>query len=85
MGTAFRNWHFSQVFVRELISNASDALEKLRHLQLSGKEYTDKEDELEIDIYADEATNSLIIQVWGENETGRSCPIPIEKKPLLYS
>jgi TNF receptor-associated protein 1 len=51
-----------EVFVRELISNASDALEKVRHLQVTGKEITDKEDELEIDIYADEATNTLVIQ-----------------------
>lgn len=51
------------MFVRELISNASDALEKVRHLQVMGKPYSNPEIELEINIYADEATNTLVIQV----------------------
>jgi len=54
-----------EVFVRELISNASDALEKVRHLQVMGKPIADPDQELEINIYADEATNTLVIQDTG--------------------
>jgi molecular chaperone HtpG len=50
--------------VRELISNASDALEKLRHLQLAEKkEITDSELPLEINLTTDTKNNTLIIQV----------------------
>lgn len=54
-----------EVFVRELISNGSDALEKVRHLMVIGKDVIDKGTELDINIYADEATNTLIIQDTG--------------------
>jgi TNF receptor-associated protein 1 len=54
-----------EVFVRELISNASDALEKVRHLQVTGKPLADADKELDINIYADEATNTLVIQDTG--------------------
>lgn len=37
-------------------------MEKVRHLQVTGKNITDKDKELEIQIYADEATNTLIVQ-----------------------
>jgi len=51
-----------EVFIRELISNASDACEKVRHLQVTGKPIADADKDLEIQIYADEATNTLVIQ-----------------------
>jgi len=39
-----------EVFVRELVSNATDALEKMRFLQLTEKEIFDGEVDLEINI-----------------------------------
>lgn len=54
-----------EVFVRELVSNASDALEKLRHLQVTGVETADPELPLEIRLSRDEAANTLTIQDTG--------------------
>ncbi len=50
-----------EIFVRELVSNASDALEKLRHLQLTEKEVFDAEKELEIHIDVDEENKTFTI------------------------
>ncbi len=54
-----------EIFVRELISNASDALEKLRRLQLTEKEVGDDNLELEINVSTDDTKNQLIIQDFG--------------------
>lgn len=50
-----------EVFIRELISNASDALEKLRHEQVVGKEILNSEEELAIRIETDKENNLLTI------------------------
>jgi len=52
-----------EVFLRELVSNASDALEKLRHVQATGTLSGSTEDgsDLEIRITTDEASNTLTI------------------------
>lgn len=50
-----------EVFLRELVSNASDALEKLRHMQVSGEANTSDDIPLEIRITTDEASNTLTI------------------------
>jgi TNF receptor-associated protein 1 len=47
------------VFIRELVSNASDALEKLRHAQVAGAATGDTETPLQIRISTDEATNTI--------------------------
>jgi len=54
-----------QVFIRELISNCSDSLEKLRYLQMSTSELSDTEKEapLEIHIAVDEEKKTFTIQV----------------------
>ncbi|HEY8994814.1 MAG TPA: molecular chaperone HtpG [Lacunisphaera sp.] len=51
-----------EIFVRELVSNASDALEKLRHLQLTEKEIHDADTPLEITITTDETAKTITIQ-----------------------
>jgi molecular chaperone HtpG len=58
-----------EIFVRELVSNASDALEKLRHLQLTEKEVHDDHLPLEIVITTDEAAKILTIQDFGVGMT----------------
>ena len=54
-----------EIFVRELISNASDALEKLRRTQLTEKNVLDENLELEINLNTDESAKQLIIQDFG--------------------
>ncbi|VEU39640.1 unnamed protein product [Pseudo-nitzschia multistriata] len=59
-----------EVFLRELVSNASDACEKLRHLQsasdsASDLTFVDKERPLEIHIELDEVESSLTIRDTG--------------------
>jgi molecular chaperone HtpG len=58
-----------EIFVRELVSNASDALEKLRHLQLTEKEIHDDHLPLEINITSDETAKTITIQDFGVGMT----------------
>jgi molecular chaperone HtpG len=58
-----------EIFVRELVSNASDALEKLRHLQLTEKEIFDDRLELEINITTDDKAKTFTIQDFGVGMT----------------
>jgi len=50
-----------EIFTRELVSNASDALEKLKHLQLTESSIHEAEQPLQIEITTDEANRQLII------------------------
>jgi molecular chaperone HtpG len=50
-----------EIFLRELISNAADAMEKLRYIQLTGPEVKDKDLELEIHINTDDNAHTLTI------------------------
>ena len=54
-----------EIFVRELVSNASDALEKLRHTQLTEKDIFEAEKELEINLTTDDKAKTLTIQDTG--------------------
>jgi len=54
-----------EIFVRELVSNASDALEKLRHLQLTEKDIFDDKLDLEINLTTDDKAKTLTIQDFG--------------------
>ncbi len=51
-----------EIFLRELISNASDASEKMRHIQLTEKNVQDGDLPLEIHVTADEKANEITIQ-----------------------
>ena len=52
----------NEIFVRELVSNASDALERFRYLRLSEQAVADDELPLQIDVTTDESAKTLIIQ-----------------------
>jgi len=54
-----------EVFIRELVSNASDALEKLRYIQLTEKEIYDEDLPLEITITTDDKENTITIEDHG--------------------
>lgn len=54
-----------EIFVRELVSNASDALEKLRHTQLTEKEIFDDNLDLKINLTTDDKAKTLTIQDFG--------------------
>jgi molecular chaperone HtpG len=58
-----------EIFVRELVSNASDALEKLRHIQLTEKDILDDKAALEINLTTDDKAKTLTIQDSGVGMT----------------
>jgi len=58
-----------EIFVRELVSNASDALEKLRHLQLTEKEIYDDKLTLEINVHTDDKAKTITLQDFGVGMT----------------
>jgi len=58
-----------EIFIRELVSNASDALEKLRHTQLSGEAIFDDKLPLEINITTDDSAHTITFQDYGVGMT----------------
>jgi len=51
-----------EVFLRELISNASDALDKIRYQSLTDSTVLDSDPEMQIKLVADKANNTLTIE-----------------------
>eukprot|EP01060_Flectonema_neradi_P029198 TRINITY_DN397_c0_g1_i1.p1 TRINITY_DN397_c0_g1~~TRINITY_DN397_c0_g1_i1.p1 ORF type:complete len:752 (+),score=244.26 TRINITY_DN397_c0_g1_i1:145-2256(+) len=58
-----------EIFLRELISNSSDALDKIRHMSLLDKEALGEEERLHIQIVADKANKTLTITDTGVGMT----------------
>lgn len=58
-----------EIFLRELVSNASDALEKLRHLQLAGEKPFDDHLPLEINLTTDDTAGVITLQDFGVGMT----------------
>ncbi|MFC1541696.1 molecular chaperone HtpG [Candidatus Latescibacterota bacterium] len=58
-----------EIFVRELISNSFDSLEKMRHKTLTNKKYTDKEAPLEITINTDKENHTITVTDTGVGMT----------------
>jgi TNF receptor-associated protein 1 len=54
-----------EIFIRELVSNASDASEKLRHIQLTEKSILQEDLELSIQVQSDSEQNTITIQDHG--------------------
>ena len=54
-----------EIFLRELISNASDALEKVRFLMLTDKALQDAGEDMKIHIEANPEKKTLTIRDWG--------------------
>lgn len=54
-----------EIFLRELISNSSDALDKVRYASITDQEVLKEQSELEIKIKADPEQNTLIIEDTG--------------------
>ncbi|MCL4170673.1 UNVERIFIED_CONTAM: hypothetical protein GTU68_064366, partial [Idotea baltica] len=54
-----------EIFLRELISNASDALDKIRYKSLTDADIVSDEPNFKVEIIPDKATNTLILRDTG--------------------
>lgn len=71
----------AQVFIRELISNGSDALEKLRHKLITGGGDTSP---MEIHLQTDSAKGTFTIQVSSQGSHGQGNPDMVRVTPTTF-
>jgi molecular chaperone HtpG len=57
------------IFLRELISNSSDAIDKIRHASLTDKSVLDAEPELKINLTLDKTNNQIVVEDTGVGMT----------------
>ena len=74
-----------EVFLRELVSNGSDALEKLRHAQNSGSEVREGSTPLEIRITVDPEGNTLTLEDTGVGMTRKPAGSATRGRPGALS
>ena len=73
-----------EIFLRELISNSSDALDKIRYVSLTDSSVLDSDPNMEIQLIPDKANKTLTIQDSGEESLPEDFHRRIEesKNPL---